>query len=500
MSAELTKESLRSHELSMSKKNVDIDALSDGDCEDEETTPKTGCCGFFHNNRLLATLIFMAMGVAVGIGLSFWTPEDPHAKDVTIQWVGLVGQLFFRSVICFVIPLIFVNIITAIVDMMNVGNATSIGYTVIALYLTTTVAAATFGIVSTLVFMGFYKAADEAIEDTGASGQDIDLAEVTISDTIYDGIFMDIVPRNIFKAFSEGSFTAIMFFAAIFGIALYPELKGGAKESALYKVLKEMDKVFTRVIRWIIFLTPFAVFSLVAAGIGNQSDLVHMFSNVGLLIAASFLGWALQITVVYMGLFSVLTKSNPLAYLKHIVPAQLFAFSTASSAATIPASLAAVKSTGRVPDVIGRFVIPFGAIVNMDGSAVYFTCTTIWLGILNGEDITFVSFIMAIIICTIGSIGTAPVPQAGMVLILTAYQSVFGASEGLVPHGFEYVFAIDWFMDRMQTMGNVTGDCMIAGIVAHRCAGANIEGLDETMTETDIGTEKASVKEGDNRV
>merc|ERR1712157_137997 len=108
-----------------------------------------------------------------------------------------------------------------------------------------------------------------------------------------------------------------------------------------------------------------------------------------------------------------------------------------------------------------------------------------------------------VIICTMGSIGTAPVPSAGLVLILTAYQTVFGIPEGAaVPAGFGYIFAIDWFMDRMQTMGNITGDCMIAGIVAHRCAGANIEGLDETMTETDIGTEKASVndKEGDNRV
>merc|ERR1712157_281805 len=121
------------------------------------------------------------------------------------------------------------------------------------------------------------------------------------------------------------------------------------------------------------------------------------FSNVGLLIAASFLGWALQITVVYMGLFSVLTKSNPLAYLKHIVPAQLFAFSTASSAATIPYSLKSVKASGVVPDVIGRFVIPFGATVNMDGGAVYFVCAGIWLAVLNGEEVTAANFILLIV-------------------------------------------------------------------------------------------------------
>merc|ERR1712003_555316 len=143
-------------------------------------------------------------------------------------------------------------------------------------------------------------------------------------------------------------------------------------------------------------------------------------------------------------------------------------------------SLECVKSTGRVPDVIGRFVIPFGAIVNMDGSAVYFACACIWLAVLNGEEINVANFIILIIICTMGSIGTAPVPSAGLVLILTAYHTVFGG-EGTVPTGFGYIFAIDWFMDRMQTMGNITGDCMLAGIVAHRCS------LDEedTLKSTD---------------
>jgi len=286
------------------------------------------------------------------------------------------------------------------------------------------------------------------------------------------------------------------FFAAIFGAALYPE--ASKEDSKLMAILREMDKVFTRVIRWIIFLTPFAVLSLIASEFGKQDDLAHMFGNIGLLLAASFLGWFLQITVVYMGLFALLTKSNPLAYLRYIVPAQMVAFTTASSACTIPTSLECVKSTGRVPDVIGRFVIPFGAIVNMDGSAVYFACACIWLAVLNGEDVNFANFIMLVIICTMGSIGTAPVPSAGLVLILTAYQTVFGVAEGAaVPAGFGYVFAIDWFMDRMQTMGNITGDCMIAGIVAHRCAVTG-EGED-VLTATELVAGKDSSEEVDEK-
>ena len=103
----------------------------------------------------------------------------------------------------------------------------------------------------------------------------------------------------------------------------------------------------------------------------------------------------------------------------------------------------------------------------MDGGAVYFVCACIWLGVLNGEKITFASFLMLIIIATIGSIGTAPVPSASLVLIMAAYNTVFdGTGE---PNGFGYIFAIDWFMDRIRTTCNVTGDCIVAGIVAHRC-------------------------------
>jgi len=435
--------------------------------EEEEPQPKGGCCGFFHNRPILAIFIFVVLGVGLGVGLSYWEPENPDDKKVTIQWLGLVGDLFIRALKCFVLPLVFVNIIVAVVDMMSIGKASSIGWTVIGLYLITTIAAAFFGTFSTLMFMKFY--------DTEVNAGEVEKAvsEVSLSDTIYEGIFEKIVPNNIIAAFANSSFTAVLFFAGVFGAALAPEhLK---KDSKLVEILREMDRVFSRVINWIIFLTPFAVMSLITSSIGKQNDLQSMFSNIGLLMASSFVAWGLQVVFIYIGLFALLTKSNPFTYLKHIIPAQLFAFASASSAATIPTSLKAVKSTGVVPDVIGKFVVPFGATVNMDGGAVYFVCACIWLAVLNGEDVNFSSFVLLIIISTLGSIGTAPVPSASLVLIITAYNSVFNSSG--MPNGFGYIFAIDWFMDRMRTVTNVTGDCIVSGIVAYR------NPLDDVETE-----------------
>jgi len=445
---------------------IQDDPKTQNESEEQEEEKPTNCfCGFMKNHQILSLFIFVAIGVAIGVGLSYWQPEDSASKDLAIQWIGLPGDLFIRSLVCFVVPLVFVSIIISVTDMLSVGNATSIGFTVIGLYITTTICAAFFGTMSTLIFKPFYKAeTDPNSADVGTK----EFAEVSLSDTVYNGIFMDIVPKNIFAAFTEGNFTAILFFAIVFGVALFPELKKG-QESRLMQVLKELNEVFQRVMRWIIFLTPYAVLSLIAANIGKQADLSKTFSNIGLLMATSFLAWGMQVLFVYFGLYALLTKSNPFKYLVHIVPAQLFAFVTASSAATIPKSIESCVDSQMVPDVIARFVIPLGAVINMDGGAVYFVTATIWLGVLNGQEITASDFIILIIIATLGSVGTAPVPSASLVLIMTAYNTLFGVTDGGVPNGFGYIFAIDWFMDRMRTVTNITGDCIVTGIVAHRC-------------------------------
>lgn len=140
------------------------------------------------------------------------------------------------------------------------------------------------------------------------------------------------------------------------------------------------------------------------------------------------------------------------------------AFACASSAATIPMTMRCVKESGQVPDPIARFVVPLGATINMDGGAIYFPCACIWLAVLNGIDPDAASYILLIIIATVGSAGTAPVPSASLVLIITAYNTVFN-TEG-TPDGFEYILAIDWFMDRCRTTLNVTGDTIVSNLVA----------------------------------
>lgn len=296
-----------------------------------------------------------------------------------------------------------------------------------------------------------------------------------MSDTIYDGVFTKLITSNIFFSFVDSNFAAVIVFAIFFGVALGKVIFGhgiSQHESSLVKVFTELSELFLHLINWVIAITPFAVLSLIAQAIGQQDDLASSFANVGYLILASLTGFILHFVITDICLFAFLTKTNPLPYLKQIIPAQVTALSCASSAATLPVTLRCVKNTGLVPDDIRNFVCPLGATVNMDGSAIYFPCACIWLAYLNGVEPTAASYILLIILSTVGSVGTAPVPSSALVLIITAYNTVFGGTG--TPNGFEFIVAIDWFVDRIITALNVTGDTVVCRIIAVRTPMTNI--------------------------
>lgn len=394
-------------------------------------------------------------------------------------------------------------------DMLTVGKAGAIGAKTVGLYLLTTVMASIIGIISIVSFKGLFDEGDfaenpPATITLGCNNEDHFLAEmedgsvictadfgddenkeftiidvtktfmtkssgpsssISLSDTVYDGVFTKLVTSNIFASFVSANFAAVVFFAIFFGIALakvYSRKRGPGQ--SVIDLFKELDGVFLVLINWIIMVTPFAVFSLIVKAVGSQSDLKQAFSNVGFLVVATMIAMIVHYLIIDWGLFAIITKSNPWGYMQHLLPAQTMAFACASSAATIPVTLRSVQNTGRVPEAIARFVVPLGATVNMDGGAIYFPCACIWLAILNGISPNAGHYILLVFISTIGSAGTAPVPSASLVLIITAYNTVFN-TDG-TPEGFSYILAIDWFMDRLRTTLNVTGDGCVAGMVA----------------------------------
>lgn len=218
---------------------------------------------------------------------------------------------------------------------------------------------------------------------------------------------------------------------------------------------------------WIIKFTPFAIVSLIASAIGAHTDIGQIIQQLAWLMTAVISGMLIQFLIVYTSLYFGFARKNPFKYFSHIVPAFTMAFASSSSAATLPVSLECAKASGQVPEGVARFCLPLGATINMDSGAIPIICSCVWLAYQNGIDPTAGDYILLVFCATLGSMGTAPVPSASLVLILTSYSTTFGSSAG-APAGFPYLLAIDWLVDRLATMFNVSGDLIVTAIVANK--------------------------------
>lgn len=464
-------------------------------------------CGLLSRYPVGSVLGFAVVGICAGVGLSVWDGGE-DTKAAVLQWVGLIGDLFLRALQAVVLPLVFVNVILAIVDMMSQGQAGVVGGKMVGFYILTTTLASVVAMLYIASFQGLFREGDidednmnapSTVQlgcgDSGsylAHGSDgsvicsrnatdaastfvvhdlddraIDSA-ASLSDTIYAGVFQRLVTRNILGSFIEANFAALVVFAVLFGVALAKAVilphQRSNEESSVVKVLKELEKVFSLLIMWVISATPFAVLSLIAATVGGQDNLLEAFQNVGLLMVTVLLAMATHLVLVYGGLFALITRSNPKDFFYQLIPAQTTVFACASSVATIPVTLDCVKNTKRVPPPVSRLVCPIGASINMDGGAIYFPIACIWLAHLNGLEPSIGDYILLVIMSTVGSAGTASVPAASLVLIISAYNTVFGTTGA--PYGFSFILAMDWFLDRCRATLNVTGDAVVSALVA----------------------------------
>ena len=220
-------------------------------------------------------------------------------------------------------------------------------------------------------------------------------------------------------------------------------------------------------IGWIILCAPLCIFSLIASAIGKQHDFGEVLYTIGWLFVSLMVGLFVQIFIVYCGLYYIFQRSNPFSYFKHMIEAMTLAFACASSAATLPVTLECVHKSGKVPPGVANFVLPLGATINMDGSAIWMINACIALAYLNGITPTVANYFVLAFVATLGTIGAAPIPSAGMVLTLTVYETVFGTTNGsALPYGLGFILAIDWLADRFVTMFNVMGDTVVAALVS----------------------------------
>jgi Na+/H+-dicarboxylate symporter len=491
--------------------------------EEQPKMCRSAFCKHYTSHQLGYVILGAVIGIGAGIGLAYWTPEDPQAKETALLWIGLLGELFLRALKCVILPLIFSSITISIMDMLALGKAGKVVGHTIGLYILTTLCAAIIGVLTSLAFSGKYTeldgegepvvsevrlacSVDDAMNPTSfltemndgsvmcAAGdptnqsifmmQDVNgyyatsaeatgVTEMTLSESLYQGLFMNLIGPNMVGLFVDDNFLGVIVLAAAFGVALSRLAANPPKgvkwtQVLIVQVLEELMSICMMFVHWIIWCAPPCILSLVAVAIGGQSELGTVLETIGWLFVSFMIGILCQFFIVYCGLYYLFRRSNPFDYFKHIIEAMTLAFACASSAATLPVTLECVHHTGKVPPGVANFVLPLGATINMDGSAIWTINACIALAYLNGITPSAADYIVLAIISTLGTIGAAPVPSAGIVLILTCYETTFGSTSGSdVPYGFGFIIAIDWLTDRFITMFNVMGDTVVAALVAH---------------------------------
>lgn len=501
----------------------------------------TAAFSIFGRIPAISSSLFTLVALGMGVILSEWEPTNLETKTITMRWLGLVGEVFSRVLNAVILPLVFIRIVISVLEIIAVGRARSVAWLTIGFYITTSLFAAIAGITSVTLFKGFASERDVAIQNPpklrlacktpgyyltemnggsvmcvneSMSEQDADLFLVTdvtesfvkvnsktspydsMSDTLHEAVATKLITDSILADFATANFAAVAFFAAVFSLSLTRVLirlgEMNLQTSVVVELFRELEAVFSILTDWILEVAPLAIWSLVVKAVGTQENLVVVFDNVEYLIVSIIVAIAAQI-LVYLTLLLLAQLKKPLSFLQHLLPAQILSFACASSITAIPMTLRCAKKSGQVPLTVLRFVTSFGSSISMDGSAIYLPCACVWVAALNGVTPSPLSYVLLIVIATIGSVGTVSSPSSTMLLTITAYNAVFNSTG--TPDGFESILAIEWLMAPLRETLNTTGTAVVSALVAARL-GVEVVKSAPKHDEKELACEAAKQNDG----
>ncbi len=385
------------------------------------------------------------------------------ANAFVTDWIKPFGTVFINLLKMIAVPLIVVSLITGISELKDISQLSKLGSRTVILYLCTTMIAVTIGLIlANIVSPGKFineESRQTLIENfAGDAGKKIELAETQKSKGPLQPL-MDIVPDNIFNSLSNnGSMLQVILFVILLGIGLV--LIEPEKAKPVSDFFKGLNDVILKIIDLIMLIAPIGVFSLMAALMVEIPD----YSVLQALIIYAItvvVGLLIMTYIVYPGLLKMLTKYPVGKFFKAIAPAQILAFSTSSSAATLPVTMECVVEHVGVEEEVASFVLPLGATVNMDGTSLYQAVAAIFIAQAFSLDLTFSQQAMIVLTATLASIGTAAVPSAGMVTLV-----IILGQAGIPEAGLALIFAIDRPLDMLRTVTNITSDATVSTIVA----------------------------------
>jgi Na+/H+-dicarboxylate symporter len=409
------------------------------------------------------TLIGMLSGVLFGILMVNINGGDLFVNN----WIKPLGTIFVKLLKLIAIPLILASLIKGISDLKDISKFKTIGSKTIITYILTTVVAISIGLILVNLINPGSGISSETVERltstySESSGVQSKLAEA--NNQIQSSplqFLVDTVPDNAFKAMSNNSLMLqVIFFTIFLGISML--LIGEEKSKPLKSFFDSLNFVVLKMVDLIMKTAPYAVFALLASVITSSNDpdlLLALLKYSGVVCLGLFI-----MLIVYSVAVYFITNSNPLVFLKKISPAQLLAFSTSSSAATLPLTMDRVENHIGVDKEVSSFVLPVGATINMDGTSLYQAVAAVFIAQALEFDLTLADQLTIVLTALLASIGSAAVPGAGMVMLVIVLESIGFPSDKLAI-GLALIFAVDRPLDMCRTVVNVTGDAAVSMIV-----------------------------------
>ena len=403
-------------------------------------------------------LLGMALGVIFALILSNFEWGSGFISD----WIKPFGTIFINALKLIAVPLILASLIKGVSDLKDISKLSQMGARTILTYIATTIIAVSIGVgVVNLVKPGNTITEETREELVASYGGEADLKRQDAEKQKNAGplqALVDIVPGNIIGASSSNSnMLQVIFFAIFFGIGLIliPEKTAQPVKS----FFDGFNEVILKMIDIIMLAAPYGVFALLAALV-VESPSADLFAALAMYALCVISGLLLMIGV-YILIVWIFTKKSPKFFLNGISPAQLLAFSTSSSAATLPVTMERVEEHLGVEKEVSSFVLPIGATINMDGTSLYQAVAAVFIAQAFGMDLSFTTQLGIIATATLASIGSAAVPGAGMVMLVIVL-----AQAGIPEAGLALIFAIDRPLDMCRTTVNVTGDASVSMLVA----------------------------------
>ena len=392
--------------------------------------------------------IGLVIGIALGLLCVSGGPLDKilsQKTDLTSlmllkEYIKPIGDIFLNLLKFVVVPIVLLSMITGIMSLSEIKKIWSIGIKTILFYLCTTFVALIIGTAVAYLFKNSF-----ALVDT--VGAEYQAAETKN----FIKVIADMFPTNIIDPLAKSSMLQIIVMALFIGFAI---IIAGKKAKPFADVIESANAVFIEIMDMIIHFSPVGIVCLISPVVAEQGP--KILTSLAAVIGVAYLGYILHMVITYSALTTIFAKKSPIEFFKGIAPAIVMAFSSASSVGTLPINIECTTKMGAKKEIVS-FVLPLGATINMDGTAIYQAVCTVFIASCYGINLTFAQIATVIVTATLASIGTAGVPGAGVVMLAMVLKAV-----GLPVDGIALVLGVDRIFDMGRTAVNVTGDAACA--------------------------------------